>query len=469
MARPVLPDDQLRKYVETHHIDVIPSRVRHGKPWHQIAFWAGVNVNVFNIVLGGVVVTIGLRFWWALIAICTGTLIGALLVALHATQGPRLGVPQTIQSRGQFGFYGAAFLFPCVLFLNVGFIAAQLVIQAQSLQVVASSLTIPQWIVILAVPATAIGIFGYRWIHRAMQATTAIVGVSLVVMFIQGLAYRALPASELSMTRPPAGLFLAGVALLVIDMLSFGPFVSDYTRYMPEDTSSRRIFWAIYAGNVLAAIGACTVGAYLAALLPALGPVAAIGKISGTWALIVMAFSLIASDTFNAYTGAFQVLAFGNMWRRFKQTSAILRIVPFVCVMIVGVVIAFLGYQHFVTNLSNLLDVLLVIFIPWSAVNLTDYFIVRHGEYVVESFFIPASRYGKFAWRGLLAYAVGLGAEFPFVSQAYYTGPMVHVLGGADISWLVGFVVCAAVYLVLTALWPIPVPSRPADMHTAAR
>src|SRR5579875_2147152 len=221
MARPVLPDDQLRKYVETHHIDVIPSRVRHGKPWHQIAFWAGVNVNVFSIVLGGVVVTIGLRFWWALIAICTGTLIGALLVALHATQGPRLGVPQTIQSRGQFGFYGAAFLFPCVLFLNVGFIAAQLVI--------------------LAVPATAIGIFGYRWIHRAMQATTAIVGVSLVVMFIQGLAYRALPASELSMTRPPAGLFLAGVALLVIDMLSFGPFVSDYTRYMPEDTSSRRI------------------------------------------------------------------------------------------------------------------------------------------------------------------------------------------------------------------------------------
>src|SRR5579875_766206 len=175
------------------------------------------------------------------------------------------------------------------------------------------------------------------------------------------------------------------------------------------------------------------------------------------------------AGSLNAYTGAFQVLAFGNMWRRFKQTSAILRIVPFVCVMIVGVVIAFLGYQHFVTNLSNLLDVLLVIFIPWSAVNLTDYFIVRHGEYVVESFFIPASRYGKFAWRGLLAYAVGLGAEFPFVSQAYYTGPMVHVLGGADISWLVGFVVCAAVYLVLTALWPIPVPSRPADMHTAAR
>jgi purine-cytosine permease-like protein len=43
---------------------------------------------------------IGLTFWQALIAIAAGTGIGALLIALHATQGPRLGVPQTIQSRG---------------------------------------------------------------------------------------------------------------------------------------------------------------------------------------------------------------------------------------------------------------------------------------------------------------------------------------------------------------------------------
>src|SRR4029077_7783649 len=124
--------DPLRRWVETHHIDMIPAGARHGKPWHQFAFWWGANVNVFNVVFGGVVVSIGLTFWWAMIAIAAGTLIGALLIALHATQGPKLGVPQTIQSRGQFGFYGAAFLFPCVLLLNVGFIAAQLVIQSQS-------------------------------------------------------------------------------------------------------------------------------------------------------------------------------------------------------------------------------------------------------------------------------------------------------------------------------------------------
>jgi NCS1 family nucleobase:cation symporter-1 len=449
MTEAAAQNDQLRSYVENRHIDMIPAAARHGRPWHQFAFWWGSNVNVFNVVLGAVVVSIGLTFWWALIAIAAGTIIGALLIALHATQGPRLGVPQTVQSRAQFGFYGSAFLFPCVLLLNVGFIAAQLVIQAQSMQGVVSSVTIPQWIIILAVPAVVIGIFGYRWIHRVMQVTAIVVGVSLVVMFVQGLRYGPLPAHETGMTWPGAGLFLAGVALLVIGMLSFGPFVSDYTRYLPATVNSRRLFWAIYAGSVLATLFACGLGAYLAALLPALGPVAAIGKVSGSWALVIMGLSLINADTFNAYTGAFQVLAFGNMWRRFKSVSVALRVVPFVCVMLAGVLVAFLGYKSFVSNLSNFLDVLLVVFIPWSAVNLADYFLVRRGRYDVGSFFIPDGIYGKFAWRGMLAYVVGLAVEWPFVSQPDYTGPLVKTLGGADVSWLAGWFASAAVYLLL--------------------
>src|SRR5580700_4729997 len=152
MAVSTSRNQQMRRYVENRHIDHIPPGARHGRPWHQFFFWFGGNVNVFNVVLGAVTVSIGLTFWWALIAITAGTLIGALLIALHATQGPRLGVPQSIQSRGQFGFYGSAFMFPCVLLLNVGFIAAQLVIQSESMQGVVSSISIPWWAVILTVP-----------------------------------------------------------------------------------------------------------------------------------------------------------------------------------------------------------------------------------------------------------------------------------------------------------------------------
>lgn len=131
-----------------------------------------------------------------------------------------------------------------------------------------------------------IGVFGYRWIHRAMQVTIVITGISIVVMLIQALSYGSLAGKETSMSTPSAGLFLAGVALLVIDLLSWGPFVSDYTRYLPADTSGKRLFWAIYGGNVVSTILACTVGAYLTALLPdASSPVAAIAKVqvNGPW------------------------------------------------------------------------------------------------------------------------------------------------------------------------------------------
>jgi nucleobase:cation symporter-1, NCS1 family len=170
----------------------------------------------------------------------------------------------------------------------------------------------------------------------------------------------------------------------------------------------------------------------------------------------VMAASLIVAGAFNGYTGAMQVLSIGSMWRRFKPESLAVRVIPFTAVMAAGVVIALVGYQSFVTNLTNFLDVLLVVFIPWSAVNLTDYFAVRHGHYDVASFFTPRGAYGRFAWRGLLAYAIGLAVEWPFVAQPDYTGPLVARLGGADISWVVGWIVPAAVYLLLARAVRVP-------------
>jgi nucleobase:cation symporter-1, NCS1 family len=290
------------------------------------------------------------------------------------------------------------------------------------------------------------------------------------VMLAQGLQH-SLPASETTLARPSAGLFAAGVALLVIDMLSFGPFTADYSRYLPKETNSWHLFWANYVGNIVATVASCAVGAYLAALLPKLTVVGAVGQISGKWALVIMAFSLLNANTFNAYTGSFQILSaasmFTRLWRRVRAESVIVRVIPFLAVLAAGTVIACYGYQQFVSNLSNFLDDLLILLIPWSAVNLADYFWVRRGEYDVASFFTPDGIYGKFAWRGLLAYLIGLGAELPFVYQPDYTGPLVSALGGADISWLVGWVVAAGMYLYLASRAPQPSRGRPAAAPVA--
>ena len=42
--------------------------------------------------------------------------------------------------------------------------------------------------------------------------------------------------------------------------------------------------------------------------------------------------------------------------------------------------------------------------------------------------------------------AVWFPIQIPFLAQALYTGPVTKLLGGADISWLVGIVATLAIY-----------------------
>ena len=61
-------------------------------------------------------------------------------MALHAAQGPRLGVPQMVQSRGQFGARGAAFVVALVVFMYLGYAGTALVTGGQSLHAILPAL-----------------------------------------------------------------------------------------------------------------------------------------------------------------------------------------------------------------------------------------------------------------------------------------------------------------------------------------
>jgi len=85
--------------------------------------------------------------------------------------------------------------------------------------------------------------------------------------------------------------------------------------------------------------------------------------------------------------------------------------------------------------------------VPWSAINLVDYYLVKHGRYDVQSFFKPDGIYGGFQWWACLCYVITLPVQVPFLDQLFYVGPLVKPLGGADTSWIVGFGVASLLYL----------------------
>jgi nucleobase:cation symporter-1, NCS1 family len=448
MAEQPRQDAENRAQIESRSIDHIPPEERHGRIRDQFTLWFGLNANIFPVVLGGVVVFMGLDFLWACIAIGLGVVIGLVLVGFHAIQGPKLGVPQMIQSRGQFGFYGAVLVFAASIVLDFGFLAAQLVIQADAMNLLVASISIPGWIAILTVPVVVLTIYGYDWIHRFQRWMTVILGATFVIVFLQAILRGGLTGAAAGTRAPSFAVFMAATGLFVIAMVSWAPYVSDYSRYLPETISKPKTFWAVVLGCAVPQIFCAILGAYITGLLPhASSTVAAVGEIAGRWALPVMAVSLIGSDVANAYTGMLAVASIVSCFKN-VQRSVWVRVIGSLLVIAVGAGCALIGYQQFVSNLSNFLNVLLYVFIPWSAINLTDYYLVKHGNYDVASFITPRGRYGGFLWRGLAAYVLAVAVQVPFIDQAFYTGPLVRTLGGTDISWVVGGVAGVVFYLI---------------------
>src|SRR6476469_10358286 len=93
--------------LERRTIDVIPDSERHGRPRNQFTLWFGANMQITAIVDGCLAVVFGADPLWAAIGLIIGNLLGGAVMALHSAQGPRMGIPQMISSRAQFGVYGA--------------------------------------------------------------------------------------------------------------------------------------------------------------------------------------------------------------------------------------------------------------------------------------------------------------------------------------------------------------------------
>jgi nucleobase:cation symporter-1, NCS1 family len=101
------------------------------------------------------------------------------------------------------------------------------------------------------------------------------------------------------------------------------------------------------------------------------------------------------------------------------------------------------------TLINNLLAILLYLLVPWTAVNLTDYFFVRKGHYAIAEIFDRNGIYGLWSRRGLTAYFVALACEVPFMVLSFYKGIVPQHIDGIDISFAIGLVVASVLYYLL--------------------
>jgi NCS1 family nucleobase:cation symporter-1 len=102
--------------------------------------------------------------------------------------------------------------------------------------------------------------------------------------------------------------------------------------------------------------------------------------------------------------------------------------------------------SNFLHNFSNFLTLLMYFMVPWTAINLIDYYFVRKSEYNVEDIFNVNGQYGRVNWIAIFSFILGSIVEIPFANTTIYVGPIAKAWGGADVAWIFGLIVSTVLY-----------------------
>ena len=446
--------------IEVHSIDWIPDPERHGKTWQQTMLWFLGNFQYFTIPIGFVGPSLGLSLGWSILAgtlgICFGTLVHGLprhpgpglrpaaddpdpgparlprrrrravccAVHLHGVQRGRPGA----DGNGLHGAFG----------WSAGGVA------------VATAVLAARWPSSATTGCTASS--ASCWSSRF--PCYAIISVAILIGHAGGT------------TASRGGFlfaaFMAQFSVAAAYNITYAPYVSDYSRYMPRNTSPRGIIGAVFFGASGSAIWLIALGAWLATRLGINDGLVGLQEVGdkvaaplGSITAFLSARALLATMGMNAYGGMLTVLTGIDSFKKIK-TSRLWRAVTVVVLAVIWYAIGASISTSSTTAVSavlNSLTLMLYLLVPWTALNLVDFFFVRRGHYAITDIFRPDGVYGAWGWRGLTAYFVGFVAEIPFmvlppIAGFSYTGWFpAHLTNGVDYSWLVGLVVSGVVYL----------------------
>lgn len=434
--------------VEKRSIDFIPEGERHGQPGSLFFIWFGANMNITTIASGVLPVVMGLNLFWSALAIILGSLLGAIFMASHSAQGPKLGIPQMIQSRAQFGVLGAVLPLLFVMLIYLGFFVSNTLLAAQALESV-SPLPATGNIYLIGALCFVVALYGYRLIHRLQKLLSLLslfVFIAATVLALQ----LPIPAEQWLPTGFSLSKFLVAVSIAVTWQLSYAPYVADYSRYLPSNTPTAQVFWYSYAGTVSGGAWMMILGAILSV---GIGDFSSnvgshVAGLFGSGALLLFAFIVygqVSINVFNLYGAFMSSITVIEPFARLKVTPRVRGLFMLV-ISLVATALCTISQDDFINFFLNFIFFMSYFLIPWTAINLVDYYCLRKGQYRIDDIFDLNGIYGRINWIACGSFVLAIALEIPFMNTTLYVGPVATALDGVDLAWIVGLLVPALSY-----------------------
>jgi nucleobase:cation symporter-1, NCS1 family len=430
--------------IEGHGMEPIPASARYGSVNRLFTVWFSPNLVPAAFFVGTLAAAdfIGLGWWAGLAAIVVGNVVGASLVAYLSAMGPLTGMAQIPASRLPFG---KAIVVPAVInwLSTIAWDAINAFFGAYAISVVTGdAVPFPVGLLIVVVCQAALSIVGYEAIHTFER--WAAIGLAILFAVV---TVAVLGKTNFSLANGDAagiGSFILMTTIAGSFNLAWSLYASDYSRYLPAHTPRSQIFRRTFLGLALSAIWIEALGL---AVVGALGSEADTvhqingligGGIVGVLAMVAIFFGTVAVNSMNDYTGSLSLQAAGIRIAR-PISAGVVAVLSFLATL-------YLYYNNFSSTVENYLLVITYWIGPWAAIVIIDW--RRRGAAIDGSRAVVFSMLPSGA-NALIALVVGFAASIPFMNQTLFIGPLVGTLGGADIAYVVGFVVAAVVYWVL--------------------
>jgi len=447
--------------VESHSIDFVPLNERYGTPLRLFTIWISIQLSIVCAAVGTIVSGYGLSLPAAIAGIAIGNAIGSVFMAAHSAQGPHLGVPQMIQSRAQFGVLGAGLPLVAVVLTYLLYTAADgLLVEGSFRALLPIGNTAA--LVIFGAVTLVIAYVGYELIHRlgvfVMVLSGLLFAVAAWALLRQApeaapVASAAGAAGAASPMPGTASAFMLAITQSAAWSLSFGPYVADYSRYLPPSVSASRTFWYTGLGCFLGATLIMVFGVVLGFHYPALiaDPGGAIAESFGSgraFVRVLIIIGVLEGNVMNLYSAYMSTATIFSGLRRMHRIGPVVKFAVMAALILIATLLSVVAQDNFERYFGDTLNAMIYLLVPWSAINLADYYVVRKGEYVIADLFRREGRYGAFQWRTIAVYVFGIAVQVPFMSLSFFKGVVAQAIG-ADLAWLPGLAVPAVLYVIV--------------------
>lgn len=450
--------------IEVRGFDHIPEAERNMTLGQVGPMWVGNSVNMLAFALGALAITVGLNLWLALAACVIGSLLYGL-PALGSVITVRAGLPVSTLARAAFGPRGNL---PHALLSWVASVAFEVINTVFGVEALMALFKLLGWsdagntgkliaVLVQLLLCGGIAVLGHATMVWFQRVFAVLIGVSLLVVFAFVLgrvdwAHAATAHASLG-SATLFGAFMTAAAVIASNPVSFlfnGP---DWVRYLPSATPSAPIFWRVFWGSYLPSIVLTVMGACCATLGDMSDLVSGLKPFMPGWLFVIYIIAVVGGSLANNvptyYSSGLTLQAIGLNVHRYAAT-----LMDVVVTTVVTLYIVFV--QDFSTALNDFIALLVMWVGPFGGVWIADG-LWRRGKFDSSAIHDRSGQGRYWGWHGLnragcFAIVCGMGIAAMTMRSPLFDGPWATALGGADLSWLLGFPVSGLVYYLLVTV-----------------